>query len=71
MTDQAARAGIARRLTQLIDTLTPCVPCGTRIDAHATRELLALLVACRAELGGAPSLVIDLPKSQYSVGGVS
>lgn len=73
MTDasQTARAGIASRLTQWIDVLAPSAAREVRIDCATTRELLALLVACRAELGGAPATIIDLSKSEYSIGGVS
>lgn len=64
------RHNLGNTLTAWIDTLAPSGMCGVQMDGATTRELIALLVACRAELGGTPT-VIDLCASEYAIGGAS
>lgn len=64
------RHSLGNTLTAWIDTLAPSGMCGVQMDGATTRELVALLVACRAELGGAPT-VIDLCVTEYAIGGAS
>jgi hypothetical protein len=62
--------GICIGLTAWIDTLARSGICGVKMDGASTRELISLLVACRAELGAQP-VVIDLTSADYTIGGAS
>lgn len=67
--DQTVRAGLTRELTYAIETLTPHASRGAIVPPVTVQKLVALLVACRAEFGGAPSApMIDLSAAEYSTG---
>ncbi|SCM75407.1 hypothetical protein KL86PLE_20074 [uncultured Pleomorphomonas sp.] len=59
---------ICNHITAWIDTLAPAGICGVRMDGATTRDLIALLVACRASLEAAPT-IIDLTAADYTIGG--
>lgn len=61
-------SGLLTDLTAWIDTLAPAGMCGVKMDGLTTRELIALLVACRASLEAAPT-IIDLTAADYTIGG--
>lgn len=61
---------IRNDLSAWIDVLAPSGMSGVSLDGSTTRDLIALLVACRATIGAEP-VVIDLSPSDYSVGGAS
>lgn len=62
--------GLVTDLTAWIDALAPAGMTGVKMDGDAVRQMIALLVACRAELGAAPT-IIDLTPADYAIGGAS
>lgn len=69
MTLDSRHTEMGKHLTSWIDALAPSGRCGIRIDGPRTRDLIALLVACRATLGVPAPVTIDLTADDYTVGG--